>query len=399
MNALSDLVVIDLTHMLSGPFGGMLLADLGARTIKVEPPGKGELTRGLLAKDPKNSFKGMGAYFLTLNRNKESVCIDLKSEAGLALFYELVKKADIVLSNFSPGVTARLKIDYEALSKVNERIITCTVTGFGESGPAFKRPAFDMVAQGYGGGMSITGQEDAPPTRAGIPIGDLGGGMFSAVGILAALHARERTGLGQHIDISMQDCQISLINYMATMYFLSDEVPGAIGNAHFVHVPYNTYPTKDLWLIIAIITNEAWARFRDMMDIEALKNDDFDLQPGRLAAKDFIEEQLTARLSQESCDYWLEKLAEVKIPCAPVNDLEHALNDVQIRARNMVVTVAHPDGGEVQMPGNPIKMSASKEEKFAPPPLLGQQTDSVLRELLGKSDSDIAALREAGTVA
>ena len=253
--------------------------------------------------------------------------------------------------------------------------------------------------QGYGGGMSITGQEDAPPTRAGIPIGDLGGGMFSAVGILAALHARERTGLGQHIDISMQDCQISLINYMATMYFLSDEVPGAIGNAHFVHVPYNTYPTKDLWLIIAIITNEAWARFRDMMDIEALKNDDFDLQPGRLAAKDFIEEQLTARLSQESCDYWLEKLAEVKIPCAPVNDLEHALNDVQIRARNMVVTVAHPDGGEVQMPGNPIKMSASKEEKFAPPPLLGQQTDSVLRELLGKSDSDIAALREAGTVA
>ena len=399
MNALSDLVVIDLTHMLSGPFGGMLLADLGARTIKVEPPGKGELTRGLLAKDPKNSFKGMGAYFLTLNRNKESVCIDLKSEAGLALFYELVKKADIVLSNFSPGVTARLKVDYESLAKVNERIITCTVTGFGESGPAYKRPAFDMVAQGYGGGMSITGQEGAPPTRAGIPIGDLGGGMFSAVGMLAALHARERSGRGQHIDISMQDCQISLINYMATMYFLSDEVPGALGNAHFVHVPYNTYPTKDLWLIIAIITNEAWARFRDMMDIEALKNDDFDLQPGRLKAKDFIEEHITARLSQESCEFWLEKLAEAKIPCAPVNDLEHALNDVQIRARNMVVSVEHPEGGEVQMTGNPIKMSASNEEKFAPPPLLGQQTDTVLRELLGKSESDIQALRDAGTVA
>ncbi|MDP7344568.1 MAG: CoA transferase, partial [Alphaproteobacteria bacterium] len=228
MNALSDLIVIDLTHMLSGPFGAMLLADLGARTIKVEPPGRGELTRGLLAKDPKHSLNGMGAYFLTLNRNKESVCIDLKSEAGLALFYELVKKADIVISNFSPGVTARLKIDYAALSEVNERIITCTVTGFGESGPAFKRPAFDMVAQGYGGGMSITGQQEAPPTRAGIPIGDLGGGMFSAVGTLAALHARERSGRGQHVDISMQDCQISLINYMATMYYLSGEVPGAI---------------------------------------------------------------------------------------------------------------------------------------------------------------------------
>ncbi len=398
MNALSDLIVIDLTHMLSGPFGAMLLADLGARTIKVEPPGKGELTRGLLAKDPKNSLNGMGAYFLTLNRNKESICIDLKSEAGLALFYELVKKADIVISNFSPGVTARLKIDYAALSEVNERIITCTVTGFGESGPAFKRPAFDMVAQGYGGGMSITGQQEAPPTRAGIPIGDLGGGMFSAVGTLAALHARERSGRGQHVDISMQDCQISLINYMATMYYLSGEVPGAIGNAHFVHVPYNTYPTKDLWLIIAIITNEAWARFRDMMGIEALLDDAFDLQPGRLAAKDFIEEKISARLAQEGCDYWLEKLAEVKIPCAPVNDLEHALNDVQVQARNMVVTVAHPDGGEVQMPGNPVKMSAVAEETFAPPPLLGQQTDEILRDLLDKSESDIAELRAAGTI-
>ena len=398
MKALSDLVVIDLTHMLSGPFGAMLLADLGARTIKVEPPGKGELTRGLLAKDPKNSLNGMGAYFLTLNRNKESICIDLKSGEGLALFYELVKKADIVLSNFSPGVTARLKIDYDELTKVNERIITCTVTGFGESGPAFKRPAFDMVAQGYGGGMSITGQEGAPPTRAGIPIGDLGGGMFSAVGMLAALHARERTGRGQHIDISMQDCQVSLINYMATMYFLSGEVPGAIGNAHFVHVPYNTYPTKDLWLIIAIITNEAWARFRDMMEIEELMDDTFDLQPGRLAAKEFIEGKISARLSQESCDFWLEKLAEVKIPCAPVNDLEHALNDVQVQARNMVVTVPHPDGGEVQMPGNPVKMSATGEDTYTSPPLLGQHTDDVLRELLDKSDDDIAALRAAGTV-
>ena len=398
MNALSDLIVIDLTHMLSGPFGAMLLADLGARTIKVEPPGRGELTRGLLAKDPKHSLNGMGAYFLTLNRNKESVCIDLKSEAGLALFYELVKKADIVISNFSPGVTARLKIDYAALSEVNERIITCTVTGFGESGPAFKRPAFDMVAQGYGGGMSITGQQEAPPTRAGIPIGDLGGGMFSAVGVLAALHARERSGRGQHVDISMQDCQISLINYMATMYYLSGEVPGAIGNAHFVHVPYNTYPTKDLWLIIAIITNEAWARFRDMMGIEALMDDAFDLQPGRLAAKDFIEDKIRDRLKQESCDFWLEKLAEVKIPCAPVNDLEHALNDVQVQARNMVVTVAHHDGGEVQMPGNPVKMSAVAEETFAPPPLLGQQTDEILRDLLDKSESDIAELRAAGTI-
>ena len=222
--------------------------------------------------------------------------------------------------------------------------------------------------------------------------------MFSAVGMLAALHARERSGRGQHIDISMQDCQISLINYMATMYYLSGDVPGAIGNAHFVHVPYNTYPTKDLWLIIAIITNETWARFRDMMGIEELKDDAFDLQPGRLKAKDFIEEKISARLKEESCDFWLQKLAEVKIPCAPVNDLEHALNDVQVQARNMVVTVAHPEGGEVKMTGNPVKMSASDEDTYAPPPLLGQHTDDVLRDFLGKSESDIAALRATGTV-
>ena len=246
--------------------------------------------------------------------------------------------------------------------------------------------------------MSITGQAGAPPTRAGIPIGDLGGGMFSAVGMLAALHARERTGRGQHVDISMQDCQVSLINYMATMYYLSGEVPGAIGNSHFVHVPYNTYPTKDLWLIIAVITDAAWADFRDMIGVAELQDDKFDTQPGRLAAKDFIEEKISARLAQESCDHWLEKLAEARIPCAPVNDLEHALNDVQVQARNMVVTVAHPEGGEVQMPGNPVKMSDTGEETFAPPPLLGQQTDAVLRDLLGKSDSDIKALRDAGTI-
>ena len=398
MDALSDLVVIDLTHMLSGPFGGMLLADLGARTIKVEPPGQGELTRGLLAKDPKNSFKGMGPYFLTLNRNKESICIDLKTTEGKSLFYDLVKKADIVLSNFSPGVTTRLGIDYEKLSKINDRIITCTITGFGESGPAYKRPAFDMVAQGYGGGMSITGQAGTPPTRAGIPIGDLGGGMFSVVGILAALHAREKSGQGQHIDISMQDCQISLINYMATMYFLSNDIPGAIGNSHFVHVPYNTFPTSDLWIIIAIITDDAWIRFRDMIALEELQSSDYETQPGRLAAKGDIEEILNTHLKLKNSSYWLEKLTKIKIPCAPVNDFKGALNDVQIRARNMVVSVEHPEGGSVQMPGNPVKMSKGGKETFKPPPVLGQQTDQILRQFLGKSDVEINKLKNAGTV-
>ncbi len=222
--ALSGIRILDLTHMLSGPYGGMILADLGAETIKIEPL-HGEGTRKLLASDPSNSLGGMGAYFITLNRNKKSVAIDLKNQDGLALFYQLVEKADIVLSNFGAGVAERLKIGFETLSTVNPRIITCTISGFGSDGPNCQRPAFDQVAQATGGGMSITGTDPAHPVRAGIPIGDLGGGMFGVMGLLAALYERERSGSGQHVDISMLDCQISMLNYMATMHFLSGEDP------------------------------------------------------------------------------------------------------------------------------------------------------------------------------
>jgi CoA:oxalate CoA-transferase len=236
--------ILDLTHMLSGPYGAMILADLGAETIKVEPL-KGEGTRKLLASDPRNSLDGQGAYYITLNRNKQSVALDLKSETGLAVFYDLVRKSDIVIENFSAGVAAKLRIDFAHLSEINPRIITCSISGFGSSGPNFQRPAFDQVVQALGGGMSITGQDTAHPTRAGIPIGDLGGGMFGVMGVLAALYERERSGRGQHVDISMLDCQISMLNYMATMHFLSGDVPHPIGNSHFVHVPYNSYPTAE----------------------------------------------------------------------------------------------------------------------------------------------------------
>jgi len=398
MKPLSDITVLDLTHMLSGPYAGMVLADMGARTIKVEPPIKGELTRGLLSKDPKNSLNGMGAYFLTLNRNKESVCIDLKDNKGKKLFYDLVSKSDVVLSNFSPGVTKRLNIHYDDLSAINPSIITCTITGFGESGPAFNRPAFDMVAQGYGGGMSITGQPGLPPTRAGIPIGDLGGGMFAAIGILGALNARNISGEGQHVEISMQDCQLSLLNYMATMYFLSGETPGPIGNSHFVHVPYNTFPTKDRWIIIAVIKDDAWLRFLDVVNISEFKHKRFLTQPNRLKEKTFIEETLSKKLKTESCDLWLKLLTDARVPCAPVNDFKHALGDPQALARNMVVEVNQHQGGSVKMPGNPIKMSKMTTEDFAPAPMLGQNTDKVLNELLGLNQDEINDLKTSGII-
>ncbi len=399
MKALEGITILDLTHMLSGPFGTMLLADLGAHTIKVEPPGRGEGTRKLLASDPDHSLNGMGAYFLTLSRNKQSVCIDLKSEEGLKLFYDLVAHADIVFDNFSAGVTARLKIDHETLAAINPKIITCTVTGFGETGPDTLRPAFDQVVQGMGGGMSITGHPDATPVRSGIPIGDLGGGMFGAMGVLAALVARERTGRGQHIDVSMLDCQISLLNYMATMFLMTNKNPKQLGNAHFVHVPYNTFRTKTQYIIIAVIFDSFWENLVEVLDVPELKDEKYLTQPGRFKARDFINQKIEEVLIAQSADHWLKVLREKRIPCAPVNNFEQALNDPQVRFRDMVVTVPHPESGEVSMPGNPVKLSDTNEQSYTAPPLLGQQTDQVLSELLGVGAERIAELREAGVIA
>jgi crotonobetainyl-CoA:carnitine CoA-transferase CaiB-like acyl-CoA transferase len=394
---LSGVRILDLTHMLSGPYGAMILADLGAETIKVEPL-QGEGTRKLLATDPKNSLNGQGAYFVTLNRNKQSVALDLKSEGGLAVFYDLVRESDIVIENFSAGVAAKLRIDFAHLSAINPRIITCSISGFGSAGPNYQRPAFDQVVQALGGGMSLTGQDASQPTRAGIPIGDLGGGMFGVMGVLAALYERERSGLGQHVDISMLDCQISMLNYMATMYFLSGDVPQPIGNSHFVHVPYNSYPTADGHIIIAVIFDSFWDNLLEVIDEPAFRDEKYRTQPARLADKAFIDRRLGEILSTESSDYWLTRLADKRIPCARVNRLDEALADEQVLSRNMVVELKHPEGGSTRGPGNPIKLSRTDEESFSPAPLLGQHTDTVLRELLGYSDDRLSGLKESGAV-
>lgn len=389
---LAGIRILDLTHMLSGPYAGMILADLGAETIKVEPL-TGEGTRALLAKDPKHSFKGMGAYFLTLNRNKQSVCIDLKSEQGLAVFHDLVRKADVVLDNFSAGVPQKLKIDYDHLKLVNPKIITCSVSGFGQDGPNYMRPAFDQVVQGIGGGMSITGESAERPIRAGIPIGDLGGGMFAVMGILAALQARHSKGYGQHVDISMLDCQISMLNYMATMHFLSGENPEPLGNGHFVHVPYNTYPTADGFVVIAVIFDSFWDNLVGLLDIEALRDPKYKTQPARLADKALIDGILAEVLKTNTTAHWVEQLSSVRVPCAPVNRFSEALADPQIRYRKMVVEIPHPEGGSIEAPGNPIKLSADSEDSYSPPPLLGQHTESVLTDVLGYGPERIAELK------
>jgi crotonobetainyl-CoA:carnitine CoA-transferase CaiB-like acyl-CoA transferase len=392
MRALEGICVLDLTHMLSGPYGTMLMADLGARTIKIEPPDRGEGTRRLLEESQHYSRQGMGAYFLTLCRNKESVAIDLKSDAGRELFYGLVRGADVVMSNFGAGVLDRLKIDFAHLSKINPRIITCAISGFGETGPMPNRPAFDLVAQGMGGGMTLTGHADGEPLRSGIPIGDLGGGLFGVIGVLSAIHARNNTGRGQHVDISMFDCQLSLLNYMATMYLMSGVAPERSGNGHFVHVPYNTFRTKTRYVIIAVITDNFWLNLVELLDDDELRREEFRTQPGRLAQKAFIEERVQRAFERETCEYWLEALAKCRIPAAPVNDLKHAFADPQAVARNMTVDVPLGNGSFVKEPGNPVKLSDTYEDVYASPPVLGQHTRAVLQEFLKLDESELRQL-------
>ena len=383
--------LIDLTHMLSGPYAGMILADLGCDTVKVEPPGRGEGTRRLLEDDPDYSIRGMGAYYFTLNRNKRSVAIDLKSDSGLEFFYELVRHADVVLDNFSAGVTKRLKIDHDSLSAHNPAIVTCTITGFGEDGPAYQRPAFDQIVQGLGGGMSITGKHAEDPVRAGIPIGDLGGGMFAVMGIQSALLARHRTGIGQHVDISMLDVQISLLNYMATMYAMSGKLPEPIGNSHFVHTPYNTFQTRDDIIVIAVIGDAFWPPLLDVMDIDALRDPRFDKAPDRLREKAFIEGLIADRLKTRPAAEWIEALEAARIPCARVNNFAQALSDPQVRHRNMFVELEHPLGGAARVPGNPIKLSVDSADTLTPPPLLGADTADVFAQWTGLSADEVAA--------
>ena len=398
MKPLNGIKVIDLTHMLAGPYAGMVIADLGAEVVKVEPLTSGEMTRGLLQSDPNYSFKNFGAYFLTLNRNKKSVSLDLKSEEGLHIFYDLVKSADVVLNNFSAGVVKKLKVDFDSLKRVNPRIITCSITGFGETGPHSSRPAYDQIVQAYSGGMSVTGPDAETPTRAGIPIGDLGSGLYSVIGILSALLSREQTNMGQHIDMSLLDVQISLLTYMATMQTLSDIDPEPIGNAHFVHVPYNSFTTQNGFVVIAVITDAFWEALLNVVNVDSLRDAKFSKSVDRLKNQEFIEAELNKILSTKPSEFWIKALNDAKVPCGPINTFSQALSDEQVIHRNMVVEVEHPDGGKVKMPGNPVKLSYTNEDSYTPPPHLGKNTKEILKEWAGYDEIKIQTLIDKNIV-
>lgn len=398
MNALSGIRILELSHMVSGPYAGMLLADLGAETIKVEPPGRGEMTRALMADDPNFNVGGMGPYFLSLNRNKKSVTINLKSEKGLNLFYELVSISDIVLNNFRVGVLQRLKIDHQHLIEINPRIITCSISGFGETGPDANLPSYDMVAQAMSGTMSLTGQPDGPPTRAGIPISDMYGSLMGVTGMLAALVARNQTGCGQHVDISMLDAQISTLNYAATTHFLSNEIPTRIGNAHVNHVPYDVYPCQDGHIVLAVVTDDFWRQLIDILEHPELDSKENRFRTGRLKNREQINRQLGQILITRPKQYWLNKMRAAGIPSGPVNDLPEAFEEAQVKARNMIVEVDYPEGERVRMPGNPVKLSDTYSDSFTPSPQLGEHNQSIFGDLLGKTNTEIAELERKGAI-
>ena len=390
---LSGVRIIDLTRALAGPYGTMLLGDLGAEIIKIEEH-TGDVTRptGHVTRP------GMGAYFISVNRNKRSVVLDLKNPKGKEVFYDLVRVSDVVIDNFRPRALRKLKCDFDDIKKYNPKILSCSISGFGHTGPDQDLPAYDLTVQARGGGMSITGEPGGPPLKMGLPVGDLAAGMFAALSIASALHHRERTGQGQKLDVSLLDCQISLGSYLAAYYFIDGIIVGPQGSRHENIAPYEAYPTKDIWLVVACTTQRFWEGLCRAMGLEELITDPrFE---DRYYRRDNIEELapiLTARFREKTCDEWIALLQKEDVPCAPVNPIDRALNDPQVIARNMIVDMELPKVGKFKLPGNPMKSSVA-EDVFAPPPELGEHTEQVLRSLLGYGDERINELREASVI-
>ena len=370
--------------MLAGPYTTMILADLGAEVVKIEQPKTGDITRNLLKDDPKYSLDGIGAYHLTLGRNKKSVELDLKSEEGLKLFKELAEVADVVVDNFSQGVTKRLGIDHQSLKEVNPKIITCSISGFGDT--EVNRPAYDNLIQGYAGAMSITGTDKENPVKSGIPIADLGAGLYAVIGILSAIQSREKNDSGEHVDISMLDTQVSLLTYMATMHFLSGENPEPIGNQHMNHVPFNSYRTSDGFIQIGVVAEDFWPSLIEALDLKQLDTEENKLRSGRLKNRDNIDQVVQEVFITNTTEHWLKTLQKHRVPCGPINTLSETFQDADLLKRNMIVEVLQDSGASVKMPGNPVKIS-NHDEEFRRSPKLGEHTSEILKDWLNKDIS------------
>lgn len=386
--------ILELGQIIAGTYGSQVLSDLGADVIKVETPA------GDLGRNPSVApYRGLSGLFLTLNRNKQSIVINLKSDEGRTVFYALVKVCDVVIDNFRPGVLARLKIDYETLSKINPRIIQCSVTGFGSEGVYKNYPALDINIQAISGHMAITGEPGRPPVRVGIPLADMSGGIYSCKGILAALFDRERTGKGRRIELSMFDCMLSLLGYMGTMWLTNGELPQPPGSAHDYTVPWQAFAAKDGYIVVATRQENFWRKLCEVLERSALANDPrFATNAQRVKNRASLLPKLEEIFLTRTVDDWLARLRVAEVPAAPVNNLDRAFAEPPVDEREMIVEYEHPEVGKVRLPGNPIKMSDMGSTPSKPAPQLGQHTDAVLDRLLGFSATQIADLRKMGAI-
>jgi len=391
---LSDITVLDLTWVLAGPFAAMVLRDLGAQVIKVERPPFGDVARTTAP-----YINNESGYFFSVNRGKKSICLNLKRPEGKDLFLRLAEKADVVMENFTPGTMESLGLGYDVLSGRNPRLIYAATSGFGQTGPERLRPALDIVVQGMGGIMSITGEPGGPPVRPGISLGDIAAGLYTAIGILAALHERERSGRGQMLDISMLDCQIAIQENAFMRYFATGEVPKPIGTRHPLTTPFQAFPTKDGWIVLALswgVENQ-WELFCATIGRADLIDDPrFDTPGLRTQHHAELEPMLNEALRRRTTEEWLREFDAIGLPCGPLNDIPHAAEQPQVKARDMLVEVEHPAGFSLKLPNSPVRLSRTPSGIQGPPPALGEHTDEVLASLLGLSDREIADLRGEG---
>lgn len=392
---LSGFTVVDLTRVLSGPYCTMQLADMGARVIKIEQPRKGDDTR---AWGPP-FVEGESSYFLSINRNKESLTLDLKHPEARGVLDALLDRADVLVENFRPGTMARLGLGYEEVAARWPRLVYCSISGFGQTGPRSAEPGYDAVIQAEGGLMSITGAGDGPPFRLGIAISDIVTGMFAAQGITLALLARERTGRGQRVDVGMLDATAALLTYQAAIYFTTGTTPPRMGNRHPTIVPYETLPASDGEFVVAVGNDDQWQRFCDVIGAPGLaQHERFATNRARVSNYDELRPRIVEHLRTRSREQWVRALKEAGVPCGSVRDVGEVLEDEHLRARDMIQEVEHAIAGTIRVLGVPIKLSGTPGSVRSAPPALGQHTDRILQDDLGLTPAGIAALRSTRAI-
>jgi formyl-CoA transferase len=396
---LEGLRVLDMSRALAGPYCTMMLGDMGADVIKVERPGRGDESRNWgppFVGEPYGPYPGESAYYMAINRSKRSLTVDLKSPEGQKIICEIATRSDVLVENFRTGSLEKLGLGYEDIKEVNPRLVYCSISGYGRTGPYASRPGYDFIIQAEGGIMGVTGPEEGPPYRVGVSIVDITTGMFASTAILAALRAREESGFGQLIDLSLMDSIVALLANVASNYLVGGTEPKRMGNAHFNIAPYEVFRARDRWITLGALNDRQWGMLCDFVEMPELKDDPrFADNHSRVTNREELAEILNRVFSTRDAEEWLGMLQQAGIPSGPINAVQDVFNHPQREARELVQYIQHPTAGEVAFPGFPYKFSETPAQLLRPPPMLGEHTDEVLIGLLGYSKQKVASLKEA----